>query len=467
MCKTLICWEEATGVEEEYKIFFFFSDWLEATGRNVNFEMHEPEELSLILRQFYAEVRQKNGNNYSRSGLTNIRASIQRHIASPPFNRNINIIRDREFGAANSVIQGQIKLLRRSGNDVTKHKQAIDNEDMKKILASFDVSTPSGLQNKVFFDLLLHFARCGQEGLRELTRKSVIIKTDSSGRRYATMAYNEIEKNHTGQNLKERDIQKIMYELPKDKNCPVASLEKYISKLNDKFNAFFQRPKVNYTQDGIWYDNMAVGKNTLGNKMKLISAHAKCATIYTNHCVRATAATVLARAGIERKDICAVTGHKREETLKNYIAEPTKSERRNMSNILHKYGSKSAAVSLKPKQSTSTQQSPVPGPSSYDSESPVPSTSKGHLPVALCPDDDSDVDEPAAKVPRCDDVVSKKNIQNDLTISSTQEFHSLFSGNNFYGTVNFYIKNWMHMACEQTIFYYNFIFYDVCIYISM
>ena len=122
--------------------------------------MHEPEELSLILRQLYAEIRQKNGNNYSRSGLTNIRASIQRHIASPPFNRNINIIRDREFGAANSVIQGQIKLLRQSGNDVTKHKQAIDNEDMKKIRASFDVSTPSGLQNKVFsiFFCILHGA---------------------------------------------------------------------------------------------------------------------------------------------------------------------------------------------------------------------------------------------------------------------------------------------------------------------
>ena len=115
-----------------------------------------------------------------------------------------------------------------------------------------------------------------------------------------------------------------------------------------------------------------------------------------------------------------ITGHKREETLKNYIAEPTKSERRNMSNILHKYGSKSAAVSLKPKQSTSTQQSPVPGPSSYDSESPVPSTSKGHLPVALCPDDDSDVDEPAAKVPRCDDVVSKYLAHKNFTLSSVE-----------------------------------------------
>ena len=57
----------------------FFSDWLEASGRNSDYEMFESEELCQILRQFYADVRQKNGNKYSRSGLTNIRASLQRH----------------------------------------------------------------------------------------------------------------------------------------------------------------------------------------------------------------------------------------------------------------------------------------------------------------------------------------------------------------------------------------------------
>ena len=164
--------------------FFFFSDWLEATGRNSNYEMFEPEELCQVLRQFYAEVRQKNGNKYSRSGLTIIRASLQRHLTSPPFNRNINIIRDREFQAANAVIQGQIKILRQSGNDITKHKKPIDSEDMAKIRESFKVETPAGLQNKVSFDLLLHFARRGQEGLRELTKTSLVIKKDSRGRKY-------------------------------------------------------------------------------------------------------------------------------------------------------------------------------------------------------------------------------------------------------------------------------------------
>ena len=133
-------------------IFFsFFPDWLEASGRNCDYEMFESEKLCQILRQFYAELRQKNGNKYSMSGLTNIRASQQHRLTSPPFNRNINIIQDREFQLANAVIQGKIKILRQSGNYITKHKKPIDSEDIAKIRKSFKVETPAGLQNKVFF----------------------------------------------------------------------------------------------------------------------------------------------------------------------------------------------------------------------------------------------------------------------------------------------------------------------------
>ena len=81
----------------------FFSDWLEATGRNSDYEMFESEELCQILRQFYADVHQKNGNKYSRNGLTNMRASLQHHLTSSRFNRNISIIQEREFQAANAV----------------------------------------------------------------------------------------------------------------------------------------------------------------------------------------------------------------------------------------------------------------------------------------------------------------------------------------------------------------------------
>ena len=48
--------------------------------------------------------------------------------------------------------------------------------------------------------------------------------------------------------------------------CPVSSFEK----LNPMNEYLFQRPKSS-GEGEIWYDNMAVGENTLGKKMKVIS----------------------------------------------------------------------------------------------------------------------------------------------------------------------------------------------------
>ena len=106
----------------------------------------------------------------------NIRASIQRHLSSPPYSRQCNIMKDREFVQANQVIQGTIKVMRDQGLDVTKHKTAIHPEDMNKIRNSLDVKTAAGLQDKIFVDIVLQYARRGREGLREMKKGFFVIK---------------------------------------------------------------------------------------------------------------------------------------------------------------------------------------------------------------------------------------------------------------------------------------------------
>ena len=180
--------------------------------------------------------------------------------------------------------------------------------------------------------------------------------------------------------------------------------------------------------------------NTLGNKKKVISAEANCYSVYTNHCVRATAVTALARGGTEHQDICSVTGHRRVDSLHSYLAVPTKAKRCKMSRILHQLGS-SSTTSANSNSSSSPPNSPVPS-TSRDSSSPLGSTSTEEVSVAIppSPNTDTGAKEPAPKVARCD-AVAPRNIQNDMTITKSQDFRSLFSGNNFYGTIIFYIKN--------------------------
>ena len=101
--------------------------------------------------------------------------------------------------------------------------------------------------------------------------------------------------------------------------CPVASFRKYRSHLNPENEYLFQRPKTrDVCEDEVWYDNMLLGENTLGKKMKVISQQAQLSVIYTNHSIRATAVTTFDRSGFEARHIMSVSGHRSESSLKSY-----------------------------------------------------------------------------------------------------------------------------------------------------
>ena len=163
-------------------------------ARPLNFESLDEPELAQMLRQFYAEVRTKSGNPYSTSGMRNIRASIQRHLTAPPYNRAINIITDRNFQVSNTIFKAQVWTLRVEGKDITKHKPVIEKEDMTKITSNLKTDNPVGLQQRVFIDLMLHFGRKGREGLMELKRESFVITKGAGVCEYVELAYNEMEK---------------------------------------------------------------------------------------------------------------------------------------------------------------------------------------------------------------------------------------------------------------------------------
>jgi hypothetical protein len=51
--------------------------------------------------------------------------------------------------------------------------------------------------------------------------------------------------------------------------------------------------------EDIWFDNAAVGKNTPGDKMKILSQKYNLSAVYTNHSLRATTITMLDNEGYE------------------------------------------------------------------------------------------------------------------------------------------------------------------------
>ena len=70
--------------------------------------------------------------------------------------------------------------------------------------------------------------------------------------------------------------------------------------------------------DAIWYYRSPLGKNILCGMMLTISQSAQLSQKYTNHSVRVTAITVMKKANIEDRTVCAVSGHRNLKSLNSY-----------------------------------------------------------------------------------------------------------------------------------------------------
>ena len=203
--------------------------------------------------------------------------------------------------------------------------------------AVFDLNSPTGLQDKVWFELMLFICRRGRENLRDIKKDHFLIEKDENGRQYVTQAVDELTKKCREDSSSSRADAGRMYETG-DEDCPVASFRKYLSKLNPDSEFLFQTPKTSApsTEGNPWFKKCPMGKNKLGNMMVRISKDAGLSKIYTNHCLRATCISILDREGFENRDICQISGHANESSLASYTGRVTSSRKQQMSDALLK-----------------------------------------------------------------------------------------------------------------------------------
>ncbi|CAC5410592.1 KCTD1_15 [Mytilus coruscus] len=168
---------------------------------------------------------------------------------------------------------------------------------------------------------MLNFGRQEQEEPNSLKKSSFGKFTDDKGHTYYKMTYTEANKTHHEVDSHEKS---------EDINCPVASLDFYLSKLSPKCNALFQQLLL-YPKPNCWYTNQATGKNKLSQLMQRISNEAGLSYRYTNHCIKGTG---LNRAGVDDLTIISVTDHRNIKSLESYVARPSDAQRRALSSTL-------------------------------------------------------------------------------------------------------------------------------------
>jgi len=195
----------------------------------------------------------------------------------------------------------------------------------------------SKLQEFVWFNLCYYLGRRGREGWCELTKNLLEFKYDNQDNEYVTIKHTEQTKNNQGgSKQKDQDYTDVrMYGIPGSSMDPISSLKLMLSKLHPDCEALFQTPLTKFSKAAeCWYKNEPLGKNSIAQLMPKISKKAGLSQVYTAHCVRASTITSLHQAGVDAKQICAITKHKNEQSLTSYIKDSSASQKRACSNIL-------------------------------------------------------------------------------------------------------------------------------------
>ncbi|XP_061181336.1 uncharacterized protein LOC133189918 isoform X4 [Saccostrea echinata] len=220
-----------------------FKEWLVHHEFKTDFELLSSTSINDLLCQFYYEKLPS--HSFPLALFPNILTS---YINSPPFNRDINVERDKEFDSSNEMLKLSVTFL-----------------DLRKIYASRAVALHDRhtLQNKVWLDINLYFGSFTRQLLRNMNKSSFVSYVDNNdGRKYYCITDPNVSPN----------LSTRMYEQPGKSECPVHSFELYLSKLNPNVNVFFVQPTSDeeFNRSGCWYSPNAIGVNSHSKKLAQI-----------------------------------------------------------------------------------------------------------------------------------------------------------------------------------------------------
>ena len=176
------------------------------------------------------------------------------------------------------------------------HRPCISRSDMAKIQSSpeLDCSTPSGLQNKVFIDIMMCFSIQGRENMRNMRPSDFCVKTKTKGQKCILVSPDAFRSTERGglidENYCDYGVQTdaCMLEMPYSERCPVKLFLFFVSKLNPHCPFLWQKPKklAPEEDDEPWFLNTPVGVNTIGTKVREISKKAGCSKVYTHQSLK-------------------------------------------------------------------------------------------------------------------------------------------------------------------------------------
>ena len=131
--------------------------WCEGMNITLDIEEHEPAELNRLLEKFYAEVKNRNGEDYEPDSLRVMIAALDRHLKEKQY--PLSIVKDREFHSSKQVLEGKAKLRRQAGRGKRPNKARNLTKEEDEVLwkeSKFGSKTPEALVNTMWWILAMY-----------------------------------------------------------------------------------------------------------------------------------------------------------------------------------------------------------------------------------------------------------------------------------------------------------------------
>ena len=296
-----------------------FGNWLKTQPLHMipRYDLQEylDTDIKEWLPRFIIQVKDKNGEKYKPKTLFEMILSLQQYINDYRQRQNQDIVKflvDNKYFVVKQVLDAEMKDACKHNLNFTHKQSDIIDEHMENMLWEeeyLSAENPRKLLTTVLYLIGLHFALRGGQEHKQLTVDNFeLIHKDGKN----ALKYKEtFSKTYHGgiAHLKRAPKEVIAFEnVEKPDRCIIGIFSTYMQHRPNEVKRFYLTP-ITAPTSNIWYSVQPIGINTINKVIPNLCKAANFNGKYTNHSLRATAATRLFANGIEEQLVASITGH--------------------------------------------------------------------------------------------------------------------------------------------------------------
>ena len=281
------------------------------------------ENLNHALCRFIPEVtKQKGGGQYPGRTLYQMICAIQKHLNVNKLPWKLLEGQGTPFEDVRVVLDNVMKERTAANVGVNKKQACVITLDMENKLwldGLLGEDSPDKLRNTVLFLIGINVTlRAVDEHYnlrRDMPQKKSQLQFERDPDGVKCLVYREdaVTKTHDGGIEDRKTDRKEVWIYPNDNNlrCTVRLVDKYLSlcpayyKKENFYLQSLQKPTPSQ-----WYGEQVIGQNTISKVVSELMEKGQFEGFFMNHSLRRTGGTRLFRAGVDRKLVKEVTGHR-------------------------------------------------------------------------------------------------------------------------------------------------------------